>query len=192
MFKFAVLAISCKVSPSGYAYRDDSVFRTETDRAQCRSYPPVAHVMGEDYMHCNGTQLKLTDSNYGSEQFRHSDYYIWPSGKLSSHLLFIFPTRVNLTTIAIHFYSNSTLGLPRLRFLQVKREFDIWDAPTLADRHVEITAVQLGGDSASLRNVSIHFEVNTTKILMIKLGSTVQFAMSEVEFLTCTGKYKFL
>ena len=92
---------SCQVYPSEYAYRDDSVTRAESPNANCSSYPPR-----EDYIHCDGTQLKLADSNIGQELYRSTDYYQWSAGS-AGKLLFIFPTRVSLTTITLHYYSDS-------------------------------------------------------------------------------------
>ena len=78
----------------------------------------------EDYFHCGGTQLKLTDSDIGSKQYSSSDYYVWPAETMSQ-LLFIFPTRVNLTTITLHYYRDSVRGCPRLRFYAVPDDFDV-------------------------------------------------------------------
>ena len=116
---------SCQVYPSEYAYRDDSVSKTESTNSNCRRYPlPYA-----GYVHCDGRQLKLTDSDFGQEQYRSSDYYVWPAGN-DGQLLFIFPTRVSLTTITLHYYSDSVRGLPRLRFYAAPDDFNVWDAPT--------------------------------------------------------------
>ena len=139
-----VSSSSCQVYPSEYAYRDDSVTRTESASANCRSYPyhydiPPG-VDTRDYIRCDGTQLKLTDFNFGQEQYYNtywnSDYYyVWSTGR-DAQLLFLFPTRVSLTTITLHYYSDSVQGLPRLRFYIVPDDFDIWDAPTLGTPYV--------------------------------------------------------
>ena len=55
---------------------------------------------------CDGTQLKLTDSNFGQEQYQPTDHYVWIS-RSDEQLLFIFPRRVSLTTITLHYYSDS-------------------------------------------------------------------------------------
>ena len=60
-----------------------------------------------NYNHCDGSQLRLTDSDLGSEQYSSSDYYLWNAGSSGSQLLFIFPTRVNLNTITLHYYSDN-------------------------------------------------------------------------------------
>ena len=83
----------------------------------------------EQYMHCDGTRLRLTDSDTGSEQYSSSYYYEWRAGTEIRQLQFIFPTRVNLTTITLHYYSDSQRGLPRLRFYAAPDDFDVWDAP---------------------------------------------------------------
>ena len=99
-------------------------------------------------------------------------------------LLFIFPTRVNLTTITLHYYSDSQRGLPRLRFYAAPDDFDVWDTPPGNSRYADIAAVLPGEGSAGRRNVSINVNFSTTKILMMIRGSTFQFAVSEVEFFT--------
>ena len=114
---------------------------------------------------------------------------------MSRQLLFIFPTRVNLTTITLHYYSDSQRGLPQLRFYAAPDDFDVWDTPPGDNRYVDIAAVPPGAESAGRRNVSINVNFSTSKILMVKLGSAYKLAVSEVEFLTsetCScncGKY---
>ena len=54
---------------------------------------------------------------------------MWSAGR-GGQLLFIFPTRVSLTTITLHYYSDSVPGLPRLRFYAVPDDFNARDAPT--------------------------------------------------------------
>ena len=189
---FAGLANSCKEYPSEYAYRHDSVTRTEVLSANCIRYPRTTPVVTspEQYIHCNGRQLKLIDSDRGSEQYNGSDYYVWqPSATGSSQLMFIFTKRVDLTTITLHYYSDSAQGLPRLRFFAVPENFDIWNIPTASYRLVEVAAKSPQGESAGQRNINTSLNFNTAKVLMLKLRSTYSFAVSEVEFFTaCTGK----
>ena len=141
------------------------------------------NIRSEDYIHCDGTQLKLTDSDLGSEQYTTSDYYVWTAGSKSTQLLFIYPTRVNLTTITLHYYSDSVRGLSSLRFYAVPDDFDVRDAPTSSYNHAEIAAVPLRGEPAghSIVYVCIDFN-NTMKILLYKYDSTYSLAVSEVEF----------
>ena len=47
----------------------------------------------ENYVYCNGTPLRLTDSDIGSENYTTSDYYVWNAETRSSQLLFIFPKK---------------------------------------------------------------------------------------------------
>ena len=63
-----VFATSCQTRPLEYAYHDHSVDRAESLSAKCRRYPdgPISQ---EQYIHCDGTQLQLTDSNLGQEQY---------------------------------------------------------------------------------------------------------------------------
>ena len=190
----AASASSCQVYPSEYAYHEDSVYGTEKSSANCRNYLGglTSTARSRDYIHCNGTPLRLTDSDIGSEQFTSSDYYIWLIDDRSSQLLFIFPTRVNLTTITLHYYHTSGRGLSRLRFYAVPDDFDVWDAPSSSYSHVDVAAVPPSGEPAGHRNVSItvtyyHY---TSKLLLLKFGSNYPFQVSELEFLcyNCNGK----
>ena len=179
--------------PSEYAYYDHSINRAESNRANCRNYPPgnaerIVHP--EDYIHCDGTQLKLTDSNVGLEQYQSSDYYMW-SSRNGEQLLFIFPTRVSLTTITLHYYSDSDQGLPRLTFYAVSDDFDVWDAPIISYPRVDIAAVPPDGEPAGRKNVSISVNFNAKKVLMFIYGSNFLFAVSEVEF-SCSSKYTYM
>ena len=167
--------------PSEYAYHDNSITRTESASANCRSYTGSQ----ERYTHCDGIQLKLIDSNFGQEQYQPTDYYQWTTGN-DELLLFIFPTRVSLTTITLHYYSDSVRGRPRLRFYAVPDDFDVWDAPTTGIPYVGVTSVPLGGEPAGRKNISINANFNTKRILMYKFSSTFMFAVSEVEFFTCS------
>ena len=174
--------------PSEYAYHHNSVNRAERASANCRSYP-AGPAFQEQYIHCDGTQLKLTDSNFGQEQvqYQSSEYYQWNAGS-DGQLLFIFPTRESLTTnvtITLHYYSDSVRRLSKLRFFAVPDDFDIWDAPTTSYPHVDIASVRPGGKPAGHRRVSINVNFSTKKVLMYKYSSKFQFAVSEVEFFTC-------
>ncbi len=173
---------SCKVYPSEYAYRDDSVNRAESVSANCQSYPRGLYFYSQQYIHCNGSHLQLADSDLGQEQYRSTDYYQWIAGS-NEQLLFIFPTIVFLTTITLHYYSDSNRGLPRLRFYAAPDNFNVWDALTTSYPNVDVVSVSPGGEPAGRRNVSINVNFNVRKILMYKFSSifTFQFAVSEVE-----------
>ena len=175
--------------PSEYAYLRNSVLESERSSANCRPYASgldvETNVYTENYNHCDGTQLRLTDSDLGSEQYSSSDYYLWNARTSSRQLLFIFPTRVNLTTITLHYYSDNTKGLSRLRFFAVPDDFDVWAAPRANYSRVDIAAVTPDEEPAGLRNVSINVNFTTKKILMVKFSSSYTFAVSEVEFITC-------
>ena len=170
--------------PSEYAYRRNSVYRSERSSANCRPYVSglETHVFTHNYDHCDGTPLRLADSDLGSEQYRTTDYYMWNDGTSDHQLLFIFPTRVNLTTITLHYYSDGIRGLPSLRFYAVSDDFDVWNALYPGYNHVDIAAVTPGGEPAGLMNVSVNFNFSTKKILMYKFSSTFRFAVSEVQF----------
>jgi hypothetical protein len=179
------------VYPSEYAYHDDSVTRAESVSANCRRYQSglQADVFTEHYFYCGGTRLKLTDSDLGQEQYLATDYYVWSAGS-DGQLLFIFPTRVSLATITLHYYSDSVRGLPRLRFYAVPDDFDIWDVLTSSYRYVGVASVPPGGEPAGRRSVRLNANFDTRKVLMYKSSSSFQFAVSEVEFFGsgCTSK----
>ena len=182
-----VFATSCQTHPSEYAYHDDSVTRAESPSANCRRYPG-GYAYQQQYIRCDGTQLRLTDSNLGQEQYQVAAYYRWSAG-IDAQLLFIFHTRVSLTTITLYHYSDSVRGLPRLRFYAVPDNFDVWDVSTTGYPHVNVASVPPGGEPAGRRNVSISVNFNTNKVLMHKFSSSFVFAVSEVEFFTCCGKW---
>ena len=183
---------SCQVYPSEYAYKRNSVFRSERSSANCRPY--ASGLSGrsgdftEHYTHCNGSQLRLTDSDFGSEQYISSDCYVWNAGKSGHQLLFIFPRRVNLTTITLHYYSDNVRGLPRLRFFAVTDHFDVWNARTASYSLVDIAALPLVREQAGRRNVSISLNFTTKRVLLYKYSSNFSFAVSEVEFFKRIGK----
>ena len=181
---------SCQVVyPSEYAYLRNSVFGSERSSANCRPYTSgLTGAYIHNYDHCDGTQLRLTDSDFGSEQYSSSDYYVWNTGTSSHQLLFIFPTRVNLTTITLHYYSDNLRGLHRLRFFAVPDDFNVWDAPTGSHSRVDIAAVPPGGEPAGHRNVSVNSDWNTQRVLLKINNRSLALAVNEVQFLNCISK----
>ena len=186
------LGTSSEVNPSGYAYLEYLVYKSERASANCKNYPAglQANIYTHYYVYCNGTQLRLTDCDYGSEQYTTSDYYAWPAGSGNSQLLFIFPTRVNLNRITLRYYSDSARGLPKLRFYAVPDDFDIWDPPTASYSYLDVAAVPPGGEPSGQRNFSVGFIVTTTKVLLQKFSSSYTFAVSEVKFFNHSCKYR--
>ncbi len=156
-----VSSSSCQVYPSEYVYQDYSVTRTESISANCRSYQSglQERVYTEQYIHCDGTQLKLTDSDIGQKQYQTTDYYRWSTGS-DEQLLFTFPTRVSWTTITLHYYSDNFRSLHRLRFYAVPDYFDVWDAPARSYSHVDVASVSPGREPTGHRNVSINVNCN--------------------------------
>ncbi len=179
--------------PSEYAYQDDSVNRPENPSANCRRYPSglLAGVFRQEYIHCDGTQLRLIDSDLGQEQYQSSYSYGWSNGR-DAELLFIFSIRVSLTAITLHYYSDNLRGLPRLRFYAVADDFNIWDAITTGTPFVDVIAVSPGGEPAGRRSISINTMFNTKKVLMYKYRSSYYFALSEVEFFHCICKLPYM
>ena len=190
---FTGLGITCNhVYPSEYAYERNSVSRMEHSDAKCRAYPEGT-IIGSglhrsDYVHCNGTQLLLNDSHFGSEMYNEADYYRWPTNSVSSQLLFIFPTRVHLTNITLHYYSDSDRGLSGLRFYAVPDDFDVWDAPTKMYPYIDIAPVQPAEVPGGSTNTSVHTNFTSKKVLLYKSRTPYMFTLSEVEFFTCSSK----
>ena len=59
----------CRVKPLEYAYWDDSVNRAESSSANCEHYRNgiKSGINTSKYIHCDGSQLQLSDSNLGQE-----------------------------------------------------------------------------------------------------------------------------
>ena len=123
-------------------------------------------------------------------EYTSNSYYEWPAGS-GEQLLFIFPTRVSLTTITLHYYSDSARGRPKLEFYAVPDDFDVWDALTSGNPYdnEEVASVSQGGGPARRRSISVNVNFNTSRILMYKFSSTFMFAVSEVEFFRCSKKH---
>ena len=177
---------SCQTHPSEYAYHGDYVDNAESTSVNCKNYP-AGPASQERYIHCDGMQLLLSDSNHGSEKYQTVECYRWSAGQGTNNmqLLFIFRANVSLTTITLHYYSSNFQGLPRLRFYAVPDDFDIWDALTTSYPYVDVAGVQSDRDPAGRRNISIDINFNAKKVLMYKFSSNFQFAVSEVEFFIC-------
>ncbi len=196
---YIVSSSPCQAYPSEYAYRDGSVNRAESVNANCRRYQSglsaLPLVFTERYTHCDGTQLKLTDSDLEQEQYRVTDYYVWIAGR-DEQLLLIFPTGVSLTSIILHYYSDSHRGLPRLRFYAVPDDFDARDVPTTSYPHTDVKSVPSSGEPEGRRRVSINVNFNTCtrnrKVLIYKYSSSSMFSVSEVEFFICENTSKHL
>jgi hypothetical protein len=112
---------------------------------------------------------------------------VWSAGS-ADQLLFIFPTRVSLTTVTLYYYSDSDRGRPRLRFYAVPEYFDVWDVLTSGNPYAGVAEIQAGEDLAGLRSVNININFNTNKVLIYKYSSIFQFAVSEVQFFARTSK----
>ena len=181
--------------PSEYAYHGGFVSRNEPASVNCSMYQGGLedNVFTHNYIHCNGTQLLLADSDCGSGTYNSSVHYEWHnemSRESSDQMLFRFSTRIHLTTITLHYYSDSERGLPRLRFFVVPDDFDVWDATTASHSSAEIAEVPPGEERAGYKTVSCSLEYNTAEVLMLKSKSSFSFAVSEVEFSTCTSQGK--
>ena len=122
-------------------------------------------------------------------EYTNTSYYVWNASSYAQ-LLFIFTTRVSLTAITLHYYSDSVRGHPRLRYYAVPDDFDVWDRPS-GDPFVGIDSIPPSGEPTGGRNVKVKVNVkfNTKKVLMSKLSSNLQFAASEVEFFILSSKH---
>ena len=112
---------------------------------------------------------------------------MWSSSS-GDQLLFVFPARVSLTTITLHYYSDGVRGLPRLTFYAVPDDFNIWDTPTTSNPRIDVASVPPGGEPAGHKSVIINVNFNSKKVLMYKFSSNFKFAVSEVEFFTCNSE----
>ena len=195
--------MSCKVEPKEYSYKDNSVIRTVSEGNNCIRYDQGDNngdpVDTTQYIHCHGSNL-LTDSDTGPSQYDGSrtPLYIWTSSK-AQQLLFVLPTTTNLAMITLHYYSgyyqgSHKAGLPRLRLFAVPDDFDVWDASIANSRFSVVVSMMSPEEQrpARRRSVSISFNSNTMKVLIVKIGSDFHFAVSEVEFFTCTSKCGYI
>ena len=152
-------------------------------------YPSTAGDGTITYIHCDGEKLQLADSDSGSNT--NSLYYRWTGDNKEKDLLFILPMVVSLTTIMLHYYSDSDSdqGLPRLRFYAVPDDFNVWESLQGTNYpHVNVVSVPPGEEPVGRRNVSISVNFDTKKVLMYKYRSGFQLAVSEVEFFNCSCK----
>jgi hypothetical protein len=117
---------------------------------------------------------------------------MWTTGS-DKQLLFIFPARVSLTAITLHYYSDGVQGRPRLRFYAVPDDFNIWDTLASGNPYLGIPAVPPGEEQAlpGYRNVRVNANFNTMKVLMYKYRSSQSvLAVSEVEFFTMACRHR--
>ena len=107
-------------------------------------------------------------------------------------LVFIFPTRVNLTTITLHYYSDNIrgFGFPCLEFTALQDDYRI-----AGDRVRQGTTIEAprpvppDGESTGPTSISVNHVNRTTKTILMSIIrcnlQPVTFALSEVEFFTC-------
>ena len=124
--------------------------------------------------------------------YTHSSHYEWIAGK-EAQILFTFSTNIFLTTITLHYYSDSVRGLPRLRFYAVPDDHNIWSILTTSTPHVDTVSVAPDDNPAGHRNISINVmnKFNKTKVLMYKFKD-ITFALSEVEFFKCSKQKTYI
>ena len=193
-FLSLVLGVSCKVEPTQYSYKNTSVIRPNSEN--CIKYGwndnNGDNVDATQYIHCQGNKL-LTDSNIGPSQLTSwTPLYVWTSST-SQRILFVLPASISLTMMTLHYYSgyyqsSHRAGLPRMKFYAVPDDFDVWDAVANSAFSVVVSAVSPEEQRpAGRRSVSISFNSNTMKVLMVKFNSDFHLALSEVEFFTCHG-----
>ena len=98
----------------------------------------------------------------------------------------MFPTRVNLTTITLYYYSDNDWGFPRLRFFAVPDDFNIWEAPTL---NVEVDAVSPGGEPVGML-VSIILTLPRRRCLWSSWVASSALQWVRWNFYTCFSKFQ--
>ena len=83
-------------------------------------------------------------------------------------MLFIFPTRVSLDTITLHYYSDSVRSLPGLKFYAVPDEYNVWQSPSgsYISVHVGVTGLSPVKEPVGRRNISIDVKFNTKTVLI--------------------------
>ena len=94
-----------------------------------------------------------------------------------------------MTTITLHYHSDSIHGLPKLSIYAVPDNFNVWDAPSTSYSRVDVASVSPGGEPAGRRNASINVNFKLKKVLMYKFNSTYKFAVSEAEFFSSISTY---
>ena len=96
-FSAAAVNTTCQVYPSEYVIYSTCPIYVGFDRPSANCVEEHGPYHCTYYTHCDGTPLRLADSQFGSEQYNSSDYYVWDNVTDYGQLVFIFPTRVNLT-----------------------------------------------------------------------------------------------
>ena len=192
IFVFAALPTSCEVHyPSEYSYFVNSIMATERDSANCTTTVTDEADM-DHFVHCDGEQLRLVDSDLGSELYDSTDYYVWSAGVTTTRILFTFPARVHLTSLTLHYYSDSIHGLSKLRFQAVPDDFKLGDSLRAIYSQVVVDAIPPSSqEQVGRTKIAINLDFITKKVLLSKILSNFQLSVSEVEFFTCIGKTFF-
>ena len=180
-------ATSCQVYPSEYAYRDDSVSLTrfESASANSRNYPPgdqKQSISPKDYIYCNGTQLKLTDSNLGQEQCQIISGVLGVMSNCCSYSPQVspwLPSHCSTTVTVTKVFPDWDSMLYQMTLIS-----GIPSSPS-----VNVAAVPPDGEPTDL-GMLVNINFNTKKVLMYEYGSSFVFAVSEVEFFKCEWSCK--
>ena len=104
------------------------------------------------------------------------------------------PCRVTLTSITLHYYSDSQRGLPPLALFAVPDYFEPWGPIHESSKHVDIDAVPPGKRLGIRRYVNLTVDFNsTTKVLMITDNDIFyEFSLCEVEFRECKNASMYI
>ena len=114
---------------------------------------------------------------------------MWSAGVTVRRMLFTLPERVNLTGITLHYFSDSNRGLSRILFYAVPDDFKLGDGVrSFYNQAIVETKLPSNREQNGPTNFTVNLDFNTKKVLMLKILSNFQFALSEVEFFTCNGK----
>ena len=122
-----------------YAYLTSSLSGMDHPGANCRQYcgsnpshPPIT-----SYTHCDGSPLKLSDSEVGSTKNYTADQnqYYCSNGPVSLKILFTLSESVQLSHTRLHYYNgpqdNPMSGyrkvLPATIYTLVNDEYEVWE-----------------------------------------------------------------
>lgn len=180
-----------------------SLLSMDHPSANCRQYcsnnnipshPPALDITS--YTLCDGSPLKLSDSQIGSsnDYMTDQDQYYCSSGSLE--ILFVLSEKVQLSHIRLHIYNNWNepingyyRSLAPTVFSLMNDDYEIWE-PQFSGVHVYGPHSIVNDYITGPRNITVSAlrEIKTRKVVLTTLTaqhSSYQFCISEIEFYTC-------
>ena len=202
LYYFHVPIDSCrKINVIEYAYLTSSLSGVDHPGANCSQYscgnnpshPPTTSY----YTHCDGSPLKLSDSEVGSTNNYTADQnqYYCSNGNLK--ILFTLSETVQLSHIRLHFYNdweNQINGyyksLAPTSFSLMNDEYEVWE-PAYPGVHIYGPVHYIDDEYiAGPKNITVSASrgIKTRKVVLTTSysHSPYQFCISEVKFYTCT------